>query len=498
MTEAPRVFISYSHDSAGHKLRVLELANRLRREGIDARLDRYVQFPSEGWPRWMHREIEEADVVLVVCTEIYKGRFDGTDASGKGLGVRWEGLILTQTLYEDLSRDVSRFIPVLFDDTPPMAVPIAFRSFSHFNLPDQYDSLYRVLTNQPEVEVPTIGAVRPLTPIHPAIATTALPVVSSGADQDLQAKQPVGSEAVLRETKPSWAIINEPALEILRDRWSARRLTLMLGAGVSIMSGLPTWADLLSDLLAAYVERTYSATLSKDAIGSIHETLQNEIRNTSPIQTAEFIRSQVSSSDFTDMLRTSLYRNHQTNIEQNRLIDAIVSLHPGIHGIVSFNFDDILEEALSRAGVDYTAIISGRDLGRIKGLPVYHPHGYLPRNGEGSSAIVFSESEYHTQYTEAYSWTNIVVQRLLLESTCLFVGTSLSDPNLRRMIDLSHRQNPDQRHYYLTIASRHSEDFLRGVVSEIFQASYEAIGVIPIWIEAYDEIPSLLEAICCG
>ena len=141
-----------------------------------------------------------------------------------------------------------------------MAVPIALRSFFHFKLPDQYDSLYRILTNQPEVEVPSIGAVRPLSSVHSATAILALPVVSPGADQDLQAKQPEGSEAVLEETKPTWAIINEPALEILRDRWNASRLTLMLGAGVSIMSGLLTWADLLSDLLASYVQRTYSST----------------------------------------------------------------------------------------------------------------------------------------------------------------------------------------------------------------------------------------------
>ena len=82
------------------------------------------------------------------------------------------------------------------------------------------------------------------------------------------------------------------------------------------------------------------------------------------------------------MLRTSLYRKHQTNKEQNRRIDAIVSLHPGIHGIISFNLDDILEEAMSNAGVGYTTVISGKDLGRINGIPVYHPHGYLPRKGE--------------------------------------------------------------------------------------------------------------------
>lgn len=144
---------------------------------------------------------------------------------------------------------------------------------------------------------------------------------------------------------------------------------------------------------------------------------------------------------------------------------------------MSFNFDDILERTFSSSGVEFTAVIDGRDLRMIRGVPIYHPHGYLPREGQGSSSIVFAESRYHTQYAEGFNWTNIVVQRLLLESTCLFVGTSLSDPNLRRMIDLAHRQNASQRHYYVTLNTRHPEVFLREAVSEILQASYEAMGL---------------------
>jgi hypothetical protein len=45
----PRVFISYSHDSDKHRDRVLELADRLRADGVDAMIDQYIQSPPEGW-----------------------------------------------------------------------------------------------------------------------------------------------------------------------------------------------------------------------------------------------------------------------------------------------------------------------------------------------------------------------------------------------------------------------------------------------------------------
>lgn len=62
--ENPVAFISYTHDSEDHQNQVLEFANKLRSEGIDAVLDQYEESPKEGWPRWMDRQIHNADYDL--------------------------------------------------------------------------------------------------------------------------------------------------------------------------------------------------------------------------------------------------------------------------------------------------------------------------------------------------------------------------------------------------------------------------------------------------
>jgi hypothetical protein len=85
----------------------------------------------------MRSKIEEADAVLVVCSPVYKSRFDGVDAQVKGLGARWEGLILTQSLYEDFAQNRARFIPILIGDTPDAAIPVVLRPFTHFRIPEQ-------------------------------------------------------------------------------------------------------------------------------------------------------------------------------------------------------------------------------------------------------------------------------------------------------------------------------------------------------------------------
>jgi hypothetical protein len=82
LAEAPRVFISYSHDSVAHQDRALDFADRLRAHGVDAVIDRYVQFPPEGWPAWCEAQIRKAGFVLMVCTETYRRRVDGDEAPG--------------------------------------------------------------------------------------------------------------------------------------------------------------------------------------------------------------------------------------------------------------------------------------------------------------------------------------------------------------------------------------------------------------------------------
>jgi len=66
--DVKKVFISCSHDSPEHRKRVLDLSQRLRADGVDSWIDQYDPYPAEGWPRWMQRQIDEAEAVLLICT----------------------------------------------------------------------------------------------------------------------------------------------------------------------------------------------------------------------------------------------------------------------------------------------------------------------------------------------------------------------------------------------------------------------------------------------
>ncbi len=71
MTEHPKVFISYSHDSPAHKQWVSELGAKLRQNGVDAVLDQWDLNPGDDMTRFMEKGVKDSDRVLVVCTDSY-------------------------------------------------------------------------------------------------------------------------------------------------------------------------------------------------------------------------------------------------------------------------------------------------------------------------------------------------------------------------------------------------------------------------------------------
>ena len=127
----PVLFISYSHDSDEHRKRVLQFFERLRKDGFETLLDRYVNgAPSQGWPRWMLDQLDAATFVLVVCTETYYRRFRGHEVAGLGKGVDWEGTLITQEIY-DAGSNTLKFVPILFEESDKAFIPQPLRAGSH-------------------------------------------------------------------------------------------------------------------------------------------------------------------------------------------------------------------------------------------------------------------------------------------------------------------------------------------------------------------------------
>lgn len=158
----PTALISYSHDSQEHEQAVLELCNRLRTRGVDAFIDQFLPgAPSEGWPLWMERQIEQRDFTLMVCTEPYRRRVMEIEAGGIGRGVVWEARILRNLLYQDAERH-GRIIPVLLESDAVAFVPTVFRG-NFYDVSDEhgFEGLLRHLLREPGAMPAPLGSLGP-------------------------------------------------------------------------------------------------------------------------------------------------------------------------------------------------------------------------------------------------------------------------------------------------------------------------------------------------
>ena len=138
-----RVFVSYAHSNDEHRQRVRTFVEHLRTQNLQVVVDTDVRSPagpSEGWPRWMENQVENADWVLLFIDETYRRRFDGREDPDKGRGVTWEGCIISNRLYNASTKN-TKFIPVLADEADVNLLPSVISGATFYRIPQQQHRL---------------------------------------------------------------------------------------------------------------------------------------------------------------------------------------------------------------------------------------------------------------------------------------------------------------------------------------------------------------------
>ena len=152
----PIVFISYSHDSESHKNWVLQLATRLRANGVDVLLDRWNLKLGQDLAAFMERGLSSSHRVVCICSESYVNKAN----NGKG-GVGYEKQIITAELLDNLN--TNWVIPVIRNNTNSKKVPTflsgrLYVSFENDNLYEsKYEELLRELLDEPVLPIPKLG-----------------------------------------------------------------------------------------------------------------------------------------------------------------------------------------------------------------------------------------------------------------------------------------------------------------------------------------------------
>jgi SIR2-like protein len=349
------------------------------------------------------------------------------------------------------------------------------------------------------------------------------------------------------------ATINASYLRNLRFAWRNRQLVLFLGAGVSIPYGLPSWKNLVLELLFEHAQGTRQLGRMwphyRRAVASwmtdyfeynplvLARMVERDLKKKNPAVGHNGTNSADSPERFLERLRKHIYAHHREPSERTAL-QAIADLiarsnsRSGIDSVVTFNFDDLLERELQRRKVVVQRVASG-DRQDGSGLRVIHAHGCVPMEGPISRRdIIFTEPDYHRLTESVFHWSLSDIVDLLRKKTVLFVGLSMSDPSLRRLLDAS-RNSDIPPHWQIQKRHEVRDHEVLQVMTEVerrargyaallgkgfdeqkkpFQLEdsinaalrqadtydrevFESMGVKTIWVDAFDEVADIIAGI---
>lgn len=331
-----------------------------------------------------------------------------------------------------------------------------------------------------------------------------------------------------------WEKERDARLKELIYSYERGQFAFFLGAGVSSSAGMPDWNTLLNSLFVSYLAKEFTehSTITLDDIKEIVQRL-NQVDEPSALMSARYLRKGFSKersefNEFTKSITKNLYQLRNTNFQiDSNLIKSISNLcmpkrtGAKVRSVVTYNFDDLIERQLKSNSIQHHSIFSENEYYHPDELPIYHVHGFLPENpkqydGLEKSTLVFSEEGYHQIYSDSYHWSNLVQLNNLREYSCLMVGLSMTDPNLRRLLDISARNLDKPRHFAFMrrittdkfIYSLNSEgkkvQHIKSVKSaEEFLEKHHTLneeimkelGVTIIWFTDFEEIPKIINSL---
>lgn len=212
-------------------------------------------------------------------------------------------------------------------------------------------------------------------------------------------------------------------------------------------------------------------------------------------------------------------------------VARLILLCPNIKAVVTYNYDNFLTKAIEVLQSEPDKYFSAEELKlferRVSGdmevvdiygddydrafksttFPVYHVHGYIPDRNEfqtiDDTSIVLSLDEFYDNVRNVYSWQTDTQMHLLSHYTCIFLGTSISDITIQRMLYYAQHYGNKENIYCFrasdTISDEdNQESRLHKILTEIKNDFYRDYGLTIICREGgypkmYSSISKLVD-----
>lgn len=256
----------------------------------------------------------------------------------------------------------------------------------------------------------------------------------------------------------------------------------VLGAGVSVAPGAKSWDELL---------KNFTSELKKKKIIDDDQELCKKLGGSSII-TAQLCKELYPKNiDYYWAIHRGLYEG-RTAINPDYALYHIAKisklcLTKAHFRILTYNYDNYLESYLDHLHIGFNTLYDSKcDINDQ--LSIYHVHGYLPEvkfkthiERRHQESIYLTEENYNELYNHPYSWQISSQLSFFRENVCLFVGCSLADPNIRRLLEMTKKES--RTHYAIMTKDKMS-------MNDLVKASnhFARIGIEVIWVNSFSEI----------
>ncbi len=258
---------------------------------------------------------------------------------------------------------------------------------------------------------------------------------------------------------------------------------LILGAGINQDYGAKNWQELLDTLNNDFYKGDYKFAQE------IQTYVGKELFTSSMVM-------KTSGFDSYKSLNRELYLFKEAkgfddpDATLYRLVDYIEKKDHT--SVITYNYDTNLEYLLKKRKVRYTVAYDDNSfVDKEAKCDIYHVHGLLPYDKYAekkyTDSIIFNESEYYYLYNNPYSWSITKQLHDFKFNACIFIGISLTDPDMKRLLDLA------DNYLKFNFIFLKKIDGYSEVVYKDLTAYFFTFDLIVIWIDDYKEISSYLE-----
>lgn len=194
------------------------------------------------------------------------------------------------------------------------------------------------------------------------------------------------------------------------DRWRKNnKLSVFVGSGVSVLSGLPKWSDLIKLMLKEMPDLKYN---------------ENKLSSDDYLKIAQMYFNTFGEEKYKEKVKESFKGDHTPN----KIHDLIFALHP--NHILTTNYDNLLEQEAVKVGRNFSVINADNVVSSAPSSSyIIKVHGDF-----SSSNFVLKEQDY-LDYEQNYKLIDKLVKTIFSTNLVIFIGYSLQDYNIKLILN---------------------------------------------------------------